>query len=89
MQQLQIELKIDTIEIKQLPVEEGVRSLGIWINPENQQNSQFKIMVDRMKTVIAKLEQTQMLIQLEYIYYNAYIIKAVYFGYRIIQLTPN
>ena len=56
IQQLQIELKIDIIKIKQLPIEEGVRSLGIWINPENQQNLQFKIMVNRIKTAMTKFE---------------------------------
>ena len=42
-----------------------------------------------MKIVIAKLEQTQIPIQLVYVYYNIYLIKAVYFGCGIIQLTPN
>jgi len=27
--------------------------------------------------------------QLAYVYYNAYLIKAVYFGYGIIQLSPE
>ena len=72
------------MEIKQLPINEGVQLLGLWINLENKWDIQFKIMVDRMKLAIAKLEQTQMPMQLAYVYYNAYLIKDVYFGYGII-----
>ena len=36
---------------------------------------------------MAKLEQTEMLIQLVYIYYNVYLIKKVYFGYGILQIN--
>jgi len=39
-----------------LPINEGVQSLGLWINLENKWDTQFKIMVDRMKLVMAKLE---------------------------------
>ena len=44
------------MEIKQLPINEGVQLLGLWINPENKWDTQFKIIVNRMKLAMAKLE---------------------------------
>ena len=51
-----------------------------------KQNKQFNSMRGRMYEAIAKLNSTVMKLQLVYLYFNAYLIKKVFFRCRIIKL---
>jgi len=46
-------------------------------------------MRNKLRNAIDKLNNTVIYPQLTYIFYNAYLIKSVYFGIGIICLTPN
>ena len=43
-------------------------------------------MVNKMRIAMTKLLKTKMTAPLTYVYFNAYLIKSVYFGYSIIKL---
>ena len=42
-----------------------------------------------MRIAIAKLNNTNTIPQLIYVFYNAYMIKSIYFGCGILKLTPT
>ena len=46
-------------------------------------------MIDRVKTIIVKLQQIELLLQLTYVYFNVYFIKSIFFGYGIFELIEQ
>ena len=63
--------------------------LGVHISLLLQQNRQFKVMIEKIEVVVHKLKNTSIPRYLTYIVFNAYIMKSVYFGYRIIELNQR
>jgi hypothetical protein len=43
-------------------------------------------MIERVQTAITKLQQTELLSQLAYVYFNTYFTKSIFFGYGIFEL---
>ena len=46
-------------------------------------------MYEKLKDSIIKLKNTTIIAPLIHIYFNTYLLKAVYFGYGIIELIPK
>ena len=44
-------------------------------------------MVEEMKIAIERLKNTKITVYLMYVGFNACIIKSIYFGYKIVELT--
>ena len=66
---------------------EGVRILEVIMALSLLWDKQFLAMKDRMRIVIAKLKNTIIPTLLTYIFFNAYLIKSIYFGYGVISIT--
>ena len=47
------------------------------------------IIVNKMRTAVAKLMNTTIIVLLTYIYFNTYLMKSVHFGYGIIELEEE
>ena len=75
--------------IKMENCKDSIRTLGIHMNPEKNWSKQFIIIVNKMRTAVVKLMNTTIMVLLIYIYFNAYLMKSVYFGYRIIELEEE
>ena len=48
---------------------------------------QFIVMIEKMKSTVLKLKQTIINSHLIYLAFNAYMMKSVYFGYGIVELS--
>jgi len=59
------------------------------MTPSMKSNEQFDSMRERMYEAMAKLNSIVMKPQLVYLNFNAYLIKKVFFGYRIIKLQKE
>ena len=68
-------------------INQSIRTLGVHITPTLEWKGQFEIMRKKLHVSITKLMATDINPYQAVIYYNAYMIKSMYFGYRIIELT--
>jgi len=69
--------------------EEAQRALGVYICLALVWKTQFEKMYEKLKDSITKLKNTTIIALLIHVYFNTYLLKVVYFGYRIIELTPK
>ena len=84
-----VEIEIEGTKIKMEYCKDSIRILGIHMNLERNQSKQFIIMVSKMRTIVAKLIHTTIIVLLICIYFNTYLMKLVYFGCRIIKLNKE
>ena len=80
-------MKVNNTSIKQLSTNEAIRTLGVHICPQLQWDDQFTVMKEKMIESIAKLNNTEIKPYLMHLYFNAYLLKKVFFGYGVIKLT--
>jgi len=86
---LKVKIELNDHEINSVKCEESTKTLGVYMTPTLSWSSQFKQMVDKMKEAIHKLANTEIMASTAHIFYNAYLIKKVYFGCGIVTLEPN
>jgi len=65
-------------------LKEVTRMLGIHIIPSNTWIKQISIMKEKMSLAIGKLNNTALQTNLTYLYFNAYLLKSIFFGTGII-----
>ena len=78
---------MNEMQITQLNLTEVIRILGVYIYLSLTWNKQFEVIANKMKESIAKLNNTKMHLNMIYMYFNAYLMKSVYFGCGIIVLN--
>ena len=83
----ELKLKINGEQVKALDWNQSIRILGIFIAPSMKWMKQYKVMKDKMQYTIAKLQNTVIVLPLTYIFFNQYLIKSIYFGYRVVYLN--
>ena len=86
---VECELKINKKIIKQLNTKEAIRTLGVHMCPQVQWKDQFKVMKEKMIESIAKLNNTEIKPHIMYLYFNAYLLKKVFFGCEVMKITNN
>ena len=59
------------------------------MSPSLKWEGQFKAMVEKMKEAIYKLRNIEIAAPIAHLYYNAYLIKKVYFGSGVMSLTEQ
>ena len=67
----------------------STRTLGVYINPSLCWKSQFEMMKRKLQISITKLVNTDINPYQAALYYNAYMIKSVYFGCGIVDLSEK
>jgi len=67
----------------------STRTLGVYINPSLCWKSQFEVMKRKLQISITKLVNTDINPYQAALYYNAYMIKSVYFGCGIVDLSEK
>ena len=82
-------MKINNKTIKQLNTKEAIRALGVHMCPQVQLKYQFKVMKEKMIESIAKLNNTEITPCLMHLYFNAYLLKKVFFGCGVIKKINN
>jgi len=83
---LNVTIELNTHEINSVKCEESQKTLGVYMTPSMSWSTQFIQMVEKMKEAIHKLANTEILAATAHIFYNAYLIKKVYFGCGIMTL---
>ena len=68
-------------------IHQSIRTLGVHITPTLEWKGQFEVMRKKLHVSITKLMATDINPYQAAIYYNTYMIKSVYFGCGIIELT--
>ena len=86
IEQITAELVVHGEEIKQIDILESTRILGVHITLSLNWKSQFEVMRRKMDSSVSKLVCISINPFQAAIYYNAYMIKSVYFGYGIVEL---
>ena len=61
--------------------------LGVYIYPALKWKTQFEKMYKKLKDSITKLKNIMIIALLIHVYFNIYLLKAVYFSCGIIELT--
>ena len=75
--------------IRQESVENSTRTLGVYVTPSLSWKTQFEVMKKKLHVSITKLMNTDINPYQAAIYYNIYMIKSVYFGCGIIELSAK
>ena len=70
----------------QLKVKEAIRTVGVHTCPQLQWDGQFKVMKDKMIKSIAKLNSIEIKTYLMHLYFNACLLKKVFFGCGAINI---
>ena len=83
------EIKINNTIIKQTSIDEAIRMLGVYLSPSLQWNKQIEILEDKLRKSIAKLINMNIHSLLTYVFYNAYLLKSVYFRRGIMFITEK
>ena len=78
IENLECELKVSNIRIKQLKAKETVRTLGVHVCPQLQWNEQFKVIKEKMIKFVAKLNNTDFKPHLMCLYFKACLLKKVF-----------
>ena len=63
------------------------RMLGVYISPNLNQQEQFKKMIEKLNSAIYKLKQKVIELGVIYFYFNVYLLKSVFFGCGIVNLS--
>ena len=87
LENIEILLKVNNTKVKQLEVEKVIRTLGIHICLKLKWEEEYNVIVNKMRELIVKLNNMVIKLCLIYMYFNTYLIKKVFFGYRIIELN--
>ena len=86
---MKCELKVNKKIIKQLSTKDAIRTLGVYMCPQVQWKDQFKAMKDKMIELIAKLNNTEIKPHLMHPYFNAYLLKKVFFGCGVMKISKQ
>jgi len=89
IEQLQASMQIDQQIIEQLSNKESIKTLGVQISPTIQWEQQFKMMIEKLQEITAKMKNTPMNTHNAYLYFNMYMITKVYFGCGIMTITEK
>ena len=76
-------------ELKQLQPEDTERMLGIYMNPALKNNKQFLIIKEKLLESIIKLMRIEMNAFQAFIYFNMYMVRSVYFGTGIMDISQS
>ena len=79
-----IKIEVNNQIIQQLNIKEATRTLGIYMIPLNTWIKQILIMKEKMSLAIGKLNNTKLQTNLIYLYFNAYLLKNIFFGTGIV-----
>ena len=65
------------------------KTLGVHVSPSMKWEGQFDTMVEKIKDAIYKLRKVEIAAPIAYLYYNAYLMKNVYFRSGVMSLTEK
>ena len=82
-----IKVKIDDKILEQKPIIKQVRTLGVHLSPSIKWNTQFMVMIEKIISAVSKLKQMTINPHLTYLAFNIYMMKSVYFGCGIVELS--
>ena len=86
---VELEVKIGGVEIKQQLIKHPSKTLGVHMSLLLLWDKQFEVMIEKMEVIVYKLKNTLIPRYLIYIVFNAYIMKLVYFGCAIVKLNQR
>ena len=76
-------------DVEQLKVEHSVRTLGVWMSPYLMWNDQFEVMRKKMYESARKLMNAEIKTWQVHIYFHIYVIKSVFFGCGVVNLSDE
>ena len=82
-------IMIHSKELKQLQPEDTERMLGIYMNLALTTNKQFLIIKEKLLESITKLMRTEVNAFQAFIYFNMYMIRSIYFGVGVMNITKS
>ena len=82
-------IELEKHKINEVECTKSIKTLGIYMTPAMTWSKQFSQMVEKMRDAINKLANTELLPSIAHLYYNAYLIKKVYFGCGVMTLDKN
>ena len=87
IEELSDTLVVHEEQIQPIETHKITRKLGVQMTPTLNWKRQFEIMKNKLNLSISKLMQTNVNPFQAAMYYNTYVIKSVYFGCSIVELT--
>ena len=84
-----VNIRINGESVKVVESSKSEKTLGVYISPSMKWETQFKSMIEKMKEATYKLRNVEIAAPIAYLYYNAYMIKKVYFGCGILSLSEK
>ena len=87
--QLEASIKVHGEIIKEINVNQSTRTLGVHLTPALNWKGQFEVMRKKMHQSITSIMNMDINAFQASIYFNVYMIKAVFFGCGVIELNPK
>ena len=87
IQILTINININRVKLKQLKVNETTCILEVHVNSSLDWNDQYKVIKEKLEHSITKLMRIPINEFQVHIYFYVYIVKSIYFGVRIAELS--
>ena len=81
------EITINGRTIKQIEVDKVERTLGVQLSLSLKWDKQYEKIMEKMSQAIIKLQKTVVEVGLIYLYFNAYLLKSVFFGCGVVNLS--
>jgi len=83
------DIKFNNERVKEVEWGKSEKTLGVYMNPAMKWEKQFQVMLEKMKEATYKLRNVEIAAPVAHLYYNAYLIKKVYFGSGVLMLTEK